>query len=276
MFALIPSFIAILLGGSICAGWAGTLTQFRTPLGDLDVELFDEDKPVTTENFIRYVKSGRYENMFIHRWEPEFVIQGGGFFTANRISTDPSIAPVTRFGTITNEYSVGRTLSNLYGTLAMARIGGLTNSASSEWFINLATNSDLDLVDGGFTVFARVVRGFNVLDRFNNTSRTNGIFRANLGSPLNHLPILSTNGTYDNLVYVDISLLSIRVKTLSNGGRQISWNSASNVLNQVEFTTKFPPVWQLLTSTNGSGGVVSVTDSSLDEAQRFYRVRVEY
>ena len=116
----------------------------------------------------------------------------------------------------------------------------------------------------------------NVLDRFNNTSRTNGIFRTNLGGPLNHLPILSTNVTYDDLVYVDISLLSIRVETLSNGSRQISWNSASNVLNQVEFTTKFPPVWQLLTSTNGSGGVVSVTDSSLDEAQRFYRVRVEY
>ena len=79
MFASYSFFIAILLVGLDFAGWAGTLTQFRTPLGDIDVELFDEDKPVTTENFIRYVKSGRYENTFIHRWEPEFVIQGGGF-----------------------------------------------------------------------------------------------------------------------------------------------------------------------------------------------------
>jgi peptidyl-prolyl cis-trans isomerase A (cyclophilin A) len=221
MFGAIPSSIAMLLFGSIAFGWTGTLAQFRTPLGDIDVELFDEDKPVTTENFIRYVKSGRYQDTFIHRWEPRFVIQGGGFFTANRISTDPRIEAVTTFGTITNEYSVGRTLSNLYGTLAMARVSGFTNSASSQWFINLATNSSLDRVDGGFTVFARVVRGFDVLDRFNNASRTNGIFRTNLGGPLNHLPVLSTNVTYGDLVYVDISLLSIRVKTLSNGSRQI-------------------------------------------------------
>src|SRR5688500_13831307 len=63
---------------------------------------------------------------------------------------------------LVSEYAVGSPRSNVYGTIAMARLPGVTNSASSEWFFNLGNNSFLDGVDGGFTVFGRVVRGFDV------------------------------------------------------------------------------------------------------------------
>ena len=56
---------------------AGTLCQIRTRFGTMEVELYDEDKPVTVANFKRYVQSGSWTNMFIQRWEPGFVIQGG-------------------------------------------------------------------------------------------------------------------------------------------------------------------------------------------------------
>ena len=62
---------------------AGTLAQFRTVFGDIEVELYDQDKPVTVQNFIRYVQSGVWSQMFIHRCEPNFVIQGGGYYVAN-------------------------------------------------------------------------------------------------------------------------------------------------------------------------------------------------
>jgi cyclophilin family peptidyl-prolyl cis-trans isomerase len=276
---LTPSrFLVFLLGGVLSGGisWAGTLAQFRTPLGDLEVELFDQDKPLTTANFIRYVQSGAWGDVFIHRWEPGFVIQGGGYCTVNRHTTNAAFAVVPSFGAITNEYDVGRTFSNAYGTLAMARVGGETNSATSEWFLNLTNNAFLDQVDGGFTVFGRVVRGTNVLERFNRVSVTNGIYVLPLQKPLNTLPVLSRQPTYEDLVYADISLLHVSVQANPGGGCEISWNSASNVAHVVEFTVQFPPTWELLTRTNGTGGPLQVRDSEPTAPARFYRVRLDF
>src|SRR6266705_534799 len=67
---------------------AGTLAQFRTRFGDVDVELYDQDKRVTVQNFIRYVQSGAYTNMFLHRCIPGFIVQGGGFITTNQSATN--------------------------------------------------------------------------------------------------------------------------------------------------------------------------------------------
>lgn len=260
---------------------AGTFAQFRTPLGDIIVELFAQDKPVTVANFENYITSGRYTDMFAHRWEPGFVIQGGGYYVTNRFSTNTSINLVSTFGTITNEYSVGKTYSNTYGTLAMARLGGATNSATSQWFFNLADNSFLDAVDGGFTVFGRVVSGTNLLNRFNNTTTTNNIYRPDICNPadscaLNHLPIIGTNVVYSALMYFDITLLNVQVQKTNGGARTISWNSVSNRVQQVEYTTNFPPTWQMLAATNGNGSRISVTDTNQQSARRFYRVRLDY
>jgi peptidyl-prolyl cis-trans isomerase A (cyclophilin A) len=258
---------------------AGTLAQFRTVVGEIDVELFDQDKPLTVSNFIRYINSGSFTNFqLIHRWVPGFVIQGGGFFVKDPGTTNQDFFPIPNFGTITNEFSVGPRYSNLYGTIAMAR-SAETNSATSQWFINLGDNSSLDADKGGFTVFGRVVEGTNTLNKFN-APFTNNIFRINLGSPLNELPvdrqsIPTRTVLFDSLLYVDITLLRVEVATLANAGREISWNSVSNKLNVVEFTTSFPPIWQTLTSTNGDGSRFRAIDTSPSRQNAFYRVRVQ-
>jgi cyclophilin family peptidyl-prolyl cis-trans isomerase len=158
----------------------------------------------------------------------------------------------------------------------MARQSGLTNSATSQWFFNLTNNAFLDAVDGGFTVFGRVVRGTNVLNRFNEGSAKSGIYILPLQAPLNELPVLTNKPTTRDLVYTDISLLSARISRTTRGQPQISWESVSNKVNQVEFTTQLPPVWIALVSTNGTGKLLSVVDSTPSEAARLYRIRVDY
>ncbi len=264
---------------AVVAPWpapAGTLAQFRTPIGTLDVELYDQDKPITVRNFIRYVQAGAYTNMFLHRWVPGFVIQGGGFFVTNRF-TAPTIPNVRTFAPILNEYNGDARFSNLYGTIAMAKLGGDPNSATSQWFFNLANNAaNLDTQNGGFTVFGRVIGGTNVLNRFNSTTTNNGVFSANIDNgALSQLPVLKAPPSYDDLIYVDISLLNVRVSA-TNGTRFITWNSVSNRLNTVEYTTVFPPVWQSLTNLTGNGTDRVFADLAADSARRFYRVRVDY
>lgn len=129
---------------------AQTVVQFRTPLGAIDVLLFDKEKPATVQNFLNYVTNGFYTNLFFHRWEPGFVIQGGGFSVVRRGTTNAAFSVVKSLGNVTNEYAVGPRYSNTYGTIAMAKLGGDPNSASSQWFFNLADNaSNLDNQNGG-------------------------------------------------------------------------------------------------------------------------------
>jgi peptidyl-prolyl cis-trans isomerase A (cyclophilin A) len=271
----------------IVLAWPGgvpaqTWAQFHTALGDLLVQLYDQEKPVTVQNFQHYVTSGAYRDMFIHRWEPQFVIQGGGYYTAHRFMTNEGIAAIPVFPQITNEYGVGRVFSNIYGTLAMARVGGKTNSASSQWFFNLTNNVLLDSVDGGFTVFGHVLLGTNVLNRFNEISISNGIFQLQLVAPLNELPVLldsPTNfATFNDLVYVDVSLPAspkLQIVSPPQGDLELSWNSLSNFLNVIEFANDLPTGWQTLVATNGHGGIMQINDPGPLRTRRFYRVRLE-
>src|SRR6516162_715940 len=126
---------------------AGTLAQFRTVFGDIEVELYDQDKPVTVQNFIRYVQSGRYTNEFSHRLMPGFVLQGGGFAVANPGATNWQVYAIPTFPPIVNEFGTGPRLSNVYGTIAMAKLRGDTNSATAQWFFNLVDNTALDAPD---------------------------------------------------------------------------------------------------------------------------------
>ncbi len=164
-----------LASAAACA--AGTLAQFRTVFGDIEVELYDRDKPVTVQNFIRYVENGAYQNEFAHRLVPGFVIQGGGFTITNRGTTNAQFVAVPSFPAITNEFGVGRPFSNVFGTIAMAKLGGNTNSATSQWFFNLADNTFLDANDTNnlFVVFGHVVRGTNVLSIYNSFVNWSGL-----------------------------------------------------------------------------------------------------
>jgi cyclophilin family peptidyl-prolyl cis-trans isomerase len=255
---------------------ADTLVQFRTVFGDIEVELYDQDKPVTVHNFLNYIKTGRYQNEFAHRLLPGFVVQGGGFTLSNNV-----ISAIPTFPPITNEFGVGRQFSNLYGTLAMAKVGGDTNSATSQWFFNLANNVFLDAPDttNFFVMFGRVIKGTNVLNILNQFQYWNGTQSSNLvynwGSPFDTLPLLYPNLVQTNFLFVDISFLQIAIQLAAGGSKQISWNSAAGLTNVVEYTTNLPPVWNTLITTNGTGARMTVTDNAVAPS-RFYRVRVVY
>lgn len=165
---------------------ANTIVRISTSFGDFSLELFDTVAPVTVQNFLNYVNSGAYNGAHFHRLSKDFVLQGGGFkFVPFRgpIAT-PTDAPIV------NEYK----LSNTRGTVAMAKLGTDPNSATSQWFVNLADNSaNLDSQNGGFTVFGHVLGdGMQVMDRINAL----GVYE--LGSTHAELPLRD----FDNLSHL--------------------------------------------------------------------------
>lgn len=238
-------------------------------------------------NFIRYVQSGRYANEFSHRLVPGFVLQAGGFAVTNRGTTNWSTTAVATYPPVTNEFNTGKFYSNVFGTIAMAKTSD-PNSATSQFFFNLADNSaslDSPTNSGGFTVFGQVVAGTNVLGIFNNfrywtypwatlPQATNLVLYQYYNSPFDTLPLLNPSLTDSNLVFIDISLLKVQIAAKANRTCELSWNSVAGMTNYVEFTTRFPPVWQLLLATGGNGSAMKTTDSTTNTAPRFYRVRV--
>lgn len=129
---------------------------FKTNHGEITLELYPEEAPVTVENFLQYVDDGFYDGTIFHRVIPGFVIQGGGL--------DEDMQRVETRAPIENEADNG--LKNERGMLSMARTQDV-NSATSQFFINLADNAFLDhgVRDFGYAVFARVVDGMDVVDR---------------------------------------------------------------------------------------------------------------
>ena len=122
--------------------------------GIINVVLFDQTgtgAPLTVQNFQSYLNTGSYTNSFIHRSIPGFIVQGGGYtYNNSTLTTIPSNPPVQ------NEFSTQR--SNLRGTIAMAKLGNNPNSATNQWFFNLADNSsNLNNQNGGFTVFGQAL-----------------------------------------------------------------------------------------------------------------------
>ncbi|MBU2097288.1 MAG: peptidylprolyl isomerase [Gammaproteobacteria bacterium] len=150
----------------------------NTPLGEFFLELSDDTTPITVNNFLRYVNDDLYDGTFVHRLEPGFVIQGGWL----RYTEAPSaVSMIPNFGNIQNEFRV----SNQRGTIAMAKVPGDPNSATSQWFINLGNNSFLDTDNGGFTVFGRVMgNGMQVVDSIA------ALQRFNLGGGLTTVPLI--------------------------------------------------------------------------------------
>lgn len=129
-----------------------TVVRLQTNLGDVDLELFNSVAPGTVTNFLRYVQEGHYDQSFFHRAVSNFVLQGGGFRFDD--ATTPAFHAVPTYAAITNEFS----RSNTARTIAMAKLGGNPDSATNQWFVNLADNgSNLDNQNGGFTVFGRVL-----------------------------------------------------------------------------------------------------------------------
>lgn len=135
-----------------------TVVEFQTSLGNFRVNLYDTYTPATVRNFLRYVNSGRYTNTVIHSSQEDFVIQGGGYTYDGGLPLDEILTypPV----------EAEQVLSNVRGTIGMARRGNRRNSATSQWFFNVDDNQNsLDWPNGGYAVFGVVEDdGMDIVD----------------------------------------------------------------------------------------------------------------
>ncbi|MBL8746718.1 MAG: peptidylprolyl isomerase [Phycisphaerae bacterium] len=187
-----------------------TIVRFTTTSGIIDVTMFMDRTPLTVQNFLNYANRGVWDLTFIHRSVPGFVIQGGGFSAQGtnnypRITQDPPVM---------NEPGI----SNIRGTIAMAKLGGNPNSATNEFFFNLGNNaSNLDNQNGGFTVFGEIrgSAGLAVMDalaafQIVNASTVNGAF--NELPVIDRTAVLSRPGSFtilttDLIRYMRIALM---------------------------------------------------------------------
>jgi peptidyl-prolyl cis-trans isomerase B (cyclophilin B) len=133
------------------------MIKMTTSLGEIELELYPEDAPITVQNFIDYVESGHMDGTIFHRVIPGFVVQGGGF--------TPDMNQKETKTPIVNEADNG--LKNTVGMLSMARTSD-PDSATSQFFINLVDNAFLDFTaksqqGWGYAVFAKVTSGMEVV-----------------------------------------------------------------------------------------------------------------
>jgi len=208
-------------------GQGGPTYRFFTSLGNIDVVLTPGNAPMTVANFINYVNAGAYNNSIIHRSVPGFVFQGGGFQYLNgSVVTTPTNPPVV------NEFNV----SNTTGTIAMAKLGTDPNSATSQWFFNLANNGTsadaLDTTDGGYTVFGNVTSAtLKVL----NSIASVPIFDCSGDGGI--CPLTTTNSAFNTLPlsnsnYVLVTSI-LPVPTISQAGVESAASFASNLTSGI-------------------------------------------
>lgn len=151
---------AILLAGSLGSVAFGQNPRvlIETSKGDIEVELFEKEAPVTVANFLNYVKKGHYDGTIFHRVISDFVVQGGGL--TEDMKEKPTADPI--------ENEAGNGLKNERMTLSMARTSA-PHSATSQFYINLKYNRPLDRKysqdNYGYCVFGKVVKGEEIVDQ---------------------------------------------------------------------------------------------------------------
>ncbi|MDH3547066.1 MAG: peptidylprolyl isomerase [Gammaproteobacteria bacterium] len=134
--------------------------QVVTTEGAIILELDGRQAPITVGHFLRLVDSGFYDGTIFHRVIPGFMAQAGGHTPDLKLKETDDMIP--------NESGNG--LSNVRGTIAMARTGN-PHSANSQFFINVADNTRLDpnkhvsRGSWGYTVFGQVIEGMDVVDK---------------------------------------------------------------------------------------------------------------
>jgi cyclophilin family peptidyl-prolyl cis-trans isomerase len=151
-----------------------------TSLGDIKVKLNSEKAPISTDNFLHYVKKKHYDGTTFHRVIPTFMIQGGGHL--------PDMKEKDTDKPIKNESGNG--LSNVRGSIAMARTNDL-DSATAQFFINVVDNKRLD--GAQYAVFGEVTEGMDVVDKIRNVETT-------------------TKGEYENVPKETVLIKSVRLE----------------------------------------------------------------
>ncbi|MBN2373940.1 peptidyl-prolyl cis-trans isomerase [bacterium] len=138
----------------------------KTSKGDITIELFKNEAPITVNNFLGYVNAKFYDNTIFHRVIKDFMIQGGGF--TQDMTQKPALPPIKNEAT--------NKILNAKGTIAMAR-PPIVDSASSQFFINLKDNPSLDHRDEsqqgyGYCVFGKVIKGMQVVEKIGRLATT--------------------------------------------------------------------------------------------------------
>jgi peptidyl-prolyl cis-trans isomerase B (cyclophilin B) len=135
-----------------------TKVLLHTSMGDITIQLFD-NKPITTQNFLKLVALGKYDNTVFHRVLKDFMIQGGA------LNKNGQLIDAT-WATIKDE--IGSDNHNYQYTIAMAKTDD-ANSATTSFFINAVDNSEIVYTTGNrfddtYTAFGIVIEGQNVVD----------------------------------------------------------------------------------------------------------------
>ncbi|MFC1752090.1 peptidylprolyl isomerase [Thermoproteota archaeon] len=152
------------------------IVRLETSQGDIFIELYYTQAPITCKNFLEYVNGDFYDNTIFHRVVQGFVIQGGGYVSG--LKNKQTLPPIK------NE--AHNKISNKRGTVAMARTREI-DSATSQFFINLADNQFLDHQNKtkygyGYAVFGRVIQGMDIVDKINQVKTSNV-------GPFQHVPV---------------------------------------------------------------------------------------
>jgi cyclophilin family peptidyl-prolyl cis-trans isomerase len=134
--------------------------QVKTSAGEFAMQLDAESAPLTVDNFLNYVEAGYYDGTIFHQTYDNFIVLGGGYDSKFQLKRAHS--PVR------NEAHNG--LKNHRGSVAMARQADAIDSATSQFFVNLADNTSLDFAGSqpsqyGYCVFGEVTSGMDVVER---------------------------------------------------------------------------------------------------------------
>lgn len=140
--------------------------RLHTNAGDILLELYPAEAPISVKNFLQYVNAGYYDGKIFHRIIRGFMIQGGGMDA--EMHEDKPRRPIK------NEAANG--LKNIIGTVAMARTQ-VIDSATAQFFINTADNEFLNHRDStpdgfGYAVFGKVVGGMETVQAIENVPTT--------------------------------------------------------------------------------------------------------
>ena len=241
--------------------------------GVTNVLLFDQEgegAPETVENFTNYVGDDDYVNSIIHRSVSNFIVQGGGFTVDNlQIANVPSDDPVV------NEFSEDR--SNLRGTIAMAKLGGDPDSATNQWFFNLADNSEnLDNQNGGFTVFGEVLdeSDLDAVDAIADVTIFNG---SSINSAFTTIPLIFKDDSNPSSVESDDNYVRYESITISQRNElefEVSNNSNPDLVDA--FISKGELFIDYLKDQNGTAEItIQATDLLGDSVEDTFSIIVE-
>ena len=268
---VLPLLIALFLLGPLArVAFAGgpPVARFQSVLGDFDVLLNPAAAPISVANFTIYANRGAYDITLIHRSTTKNpfdiqIVQGGGFELVGTflepVATDPPIP-------------LEAGLVNARGTLAMARTLE-PNSATSQWYLNVTDNRELDL---SYAVFGRTIgRGQSVIDSMGVVPTYDK--RADLqNGAFGQLPLFGPELFIDNLILIEsvrVAPFAITNFTRSGNTAELRWQALStNTPIRVERSTDLSGPWTAIATNLISG---SFTDTNAPSGAAFYRLVTE-